>query len=198
MLRMPKTRFARNAPKIASWKMGGETRAVPTTTNINLICDIRSLGRARRDHIARGYAAHAPRRMVMYSTVAAVEEGESSAAAAGMDRMAVVCGCGGSVQRLKAWCDRISKKLQLKASQYGDLHHWVHIGVDLDLGDFRLRLWQQATTHQLMNKADDQKVEYDKFTARRQQATRTASPTISTSSARRTSLPEHPVSTRLA
>ncbi|KAI0043571.1 hypothetical protein FA95DRAFT_1609261 [Auriscalpium vulgare] len=68
-------------------------------------------------------------------------------------------------QRLKAWCDRISKKLQLKSSQYGDLHHWVDIGVDLDLGDLRLRLWQQATTYQLMNKVDDQKVEYDKFTA---------------------------------
>jgi hypothetical protein len=83
---------------------------------------------------------------------------------------------------LKIWCDRLGNKFQLKPSQYSDLHifvdvsififllfigilsHFVQLRSELEIGDLRIRIIQQATAYQVLNAVEANKVEYDKFT----------------------------------
>ncbi|KAH7923807.1 hypothetical protein BV22DRAFT_1130378 [Leucogyrophana mollusca] len=64
---------------------------------------------------------------------------------------------------LKTWCQRIGNKFELKAEQYSDLQQFINLGKNLDTGDLRLRIWQQATTYKVLNAILAQRVEYTAF-----------------------------------
>lgn len=55
------------------------------------------------------------------------------------------------VRRLKLWVEKVAAKFDLKAPQFSELTMFIELGKNLDTGDLRMRIWQLATNHKLLN-----------------------------------------------
>ncbi|KAI6116435.1 hypothetical protein F5141DRAFT_1213035 [Pisolithus sp. B1] len=61
------------------------------------------------------------------------------------------------VRRLKLWAEKVATKFNLKASQFSELTMFIKLGKNLDTGDLRMRIWQLATNHKLLNGLEEMK-----------------------------------------
>ncbi|KZP14285.1 hypothetical protein FIBSPDRAFT_959748 [Athelia psychrophila] len=66
---------------------------------------------------------------------------------------------------LYLWCDRLGNKLELKPGQYNSLCVIAEFGEQLETGDLKIHIIQQATSYQVLNTIESNRAEYEKFTA---------------------------------
>ncbi|KAI6017633.1 hypothetical protein BKA83DRAFT_4496757 [Pisolithus microcarpus] len=52
---------------------------------------------------------------------------------------------------LKLWAEKVATKFELQASQFSELSMFIELGKNLDTGDLRMRIWQLALSHKLLN-----------------------------------------------
>ncbi|THH17636.1 hypothetical protein EW146_g3216 [Bondarzewia mesenterica] len=69
------------------------------------------------------------------------------------------------IDTLKGWGDRVATKLNLIPAQYSDLHQLVELSKHKPVADIKLALWPIALQYQMLNKIEQAKLEYDKFSA---------------------------------
>ncbi|KIO12307.1 hypothetical protein M404DRAFT_19163 [Pisolithus tinctorius Marx 270] len=62
-------------------------------------------------------------------------------------------------KRLKLWAQKVTIQFELKAPQFLELGMLIDVGKNLETGDLRLRIWQQATSYKILNGVDEIKAE---------------------------------------
>ncbi|KIJ57690.1 hypothetical protein HYDPIDRAFT_34876 [Hydnomerulius pinastri MD-312] len=61
---------------------------------------------------------------------------------------------------VKLWALRIGNQFGLKPSQYSDLVGFVELGENLDFGNLRILIWQQAMLYQILNAIETSSLNY--------------------------------------
>ncbi|KIK12263.1 hypothetical protein PISMIDRAFT_18866 [Pisolithus microcarpus 441] len=63
------------------------------------------------------------------------------------------------LKRLKLWAEKVACKFELKPTQFSELGMLIYVGKNLDTGDLRSRIWQQATNYKVLNGIEEIKVD---------------------------------------